>query len=68
MSLISSIHLKEYYFWELNLSSNLSSQNSIPIEVIFEIYRINPSATHWQSSAKVSDLYFQHICKSEAIL
>nr|XP_013807589.1 PREDICTED: uncharacterized protein C2orf80 homolog [Apteryx mantelli mantelli] len=30
--------------------------NSIPVEDIFEIYSMRPSATCWQSSAKVSDL------------
>ncbi|KAM9628830.1 uncharacterized protein C2orf80 homolog [Morphnus guianensis] len=43
--------------------------NSIPIEEIFEIYSMRPSATHWQSSANVSDLLvFQHHIVSADIL
>ncbi|XP_063255939.1 uncharacterized protein C2orf80 homolog [Prinia subflava] len=36
----------------LKYISHPKTRNSIPIEEIFEIYSMRPSATHWQNSAK----------------
>uniref|UniRef100_A0A663DUS3 Uncharacterized protein n=1 Tax=Aquila chrysaetos chrysaetos TaxID=223781 RepID=A0A663DUS3_AQUCH len=40
--------------------------NSIPIEEIFEIYSMRPSATHWQSSANLSLHPFAMLTAPEA--